>query len=167
MSKALLVIDVQNDFCEGGALACQGGAQVAASITSYLKASKGDYQHVIASRDWHTPNSENGGHFPAQALACPELGVHAVVERRRYAPGPDIVPARTRGSRQFQRDDLAFVGLEPEIPEGAAYQFEGSAADLSGIEALAAVLPRLVGHARVGGGLYVLIAGLGTEPYRM
>lgn len=66
MSKALLVIDVQNDFCEGGALACQGGAQVAASITSYLKASKGDYQHVIASRDWHTPNSENGGHFPAQ-----------------------------------------------------------------------------------------------------
>lgn len=64
MSKALFVIDVQNDFCEGGALACQGGAQVASSITSFLKASKGDYQHVIASRDWHTPNSENGGHFP-------------------------------------------------------------------------------------------------------
>jgi nicotinamidase/pyrazinamidase len=66
MPRALFVIDVQNDFCEGGALACQGGAQVATSITSYLKAAKSDYQFVIASRDWHTPNSENGGHFPAQ-----------------------------------------------------------------------------------------------------
>jgi nicotinamidase/pyrazinamidase len=66
MSRALFVIDVQNDFCEGGALACQGGAQVAASITAYLKSSKSDYDFVIASRDWHTPNSLNGGHFPTQ-----------------------------------------------------------------------------------------------------
>jgi nicotinamidase/pyrazinamidase len=65
MSKALFVIDVQNDFCEGGALACQGGAQVASSITSYLKSNKPQYDIVIASRDWHTPNSANGGHFPA------------------------------------------------------------------------------------------------------
>ena len=66
MSRALFVIDVQNDFCEGGALACQGGAQVAANITAYLKSSKSDYDFVIASRDWHTPNSLNGGHFPTQ-----------------------------------------------------------------------------------------------------
>jgi nicotinamidase/pyrazinamidase len=66
MSKALFVIDVQNDFCEGGSLACQGGAQVAANITTYLKSSKSDYDFVIASRDWHTPNSLNGGHFPTQ-----------------------------------------------------------------------------------------------------
>jgi nicotinamidase/pyrazinamidase len=65
MSKALFVIDVQNDFCEGGALACQGGAQVASSITNYLKGNRSDYETVIASRDWHTPNSVNGGHFPA------------------------------------------------------------------------------------------------------
>jgi nicotinamidase/pyrazinamidase len=65
MSKALFVIDVQNDFCEGGALACQGGAHVASSITSYLKGNKASYVKVIASRDWHTPNSANGGHFPA------------------------------------------------------------------------------------------------------
>jgi nicotinamidase/pyrazinamidase len=64
MSKALFVIDVQNDFCEGGALACQGGAQVASSITNYLRGNKSHYDTVIASRDWHTPNSQNGGHFP-------------------------------------------------------------------------------------------------------
>ena len=37
MPKALLVIDVQNDFCEGGALAVAGGAAVAGKISSFLK----------------------------------------------------------------------------------------------------------------------------------
>ncbi len=64
MANALFIIDVQNDFCEGGALACQGGALVAKKITKYLASSKADYDFVIASRDWHTPNDDNGGHFP-------------------------------------------------------------------------------------------------------
>jgi len=68
MAKAILIIDVQNDFCEGGALACQGGAQVAKKISEYLASNKHEYDFVIASRDWHTPNSENGGHFPAQGI---------------------------------------------------------------------------------------------------
>ena len=63
MASALFVIDVQNDFCEGGALACQGGAAVAQRITEYLRANPSRYQHVIASRDWHTPGSTNSGHF--------------------------------------------------------------------------------------------------------
>ena len=65
MAKALMVIDVQNDFCEGGVLACSGGAQVASRITKLLQENKASYDYVIGSRDWHTPNSENGGHFPA------------------------------------------------------------------------------------------------------
>lgn len=65
MSKALLIIDVQNDFCEGGSLACAGGAAVAANITEYLKQSKDQYDFVIASRDWHDADNLNGGHFAA------------------------------------------------------------------------------------------------------
>ena len=64
MARALLVIDVQVDFCEGGALGCDGGAQAALDITNYMRSTKGDYDFVIASRDWHTPDSANGGHFP-------------------------------------------------------------------------------------------------------
>ena len=64
MATALFVIDVQNDFCEGGALACQGGAATAQRITDYLAANRERYDFVIASRDWHTPNSPNQGHFP-------------------------------------------------------------------------------------------------------
>lgn len=61
MPRALLVIDVQNDFCEGGALAVAGGAAVAGKISKFLEAS--DYDLVVASRDWHNPNSTNSGHF--------------------------------------------------------------------------------------------------------
>ncbi len=64
MANALLVIDVQVDFCEGGALGCEGGSAVARGISEYLKKSKAEYDYVIASRDWHTPNHPNGGHFP-------------------------------------------------------------------------------------------------------
>jgi nicotinamidase/pyrazinamidase len=63
MSKALFIIDVQNDFCEGGTLAVTGGAAVAARITDYLESHKGDYDVVIASRDWHDSGNDNGGHF--------------------------------------------------------------------------------------------------------
>lgn len=66
MTRALLVIDVQNDFCEGGALACQGGASVAAKISSFIRENSSRYELVVASRDWHTPNDSNDGHFPAE-----------------------------------------------------------------------------------------------------
>lgn len=68
MTRALLVIDVQNDFCEGGALACEGGAAVAAKISSFLADHKESYDFVIASRDWHTPNDSNDGHFPPAGI---------------------------------------------------------------------------------------------------
>lgn len=68
MAKALLVIDVQVDFCEGGALACDGGAAVASAISKHIKNHRADYDFVIASRDWHTPNSQNSGHFPKPGI---------------------------------------------------------------------------------------------------
>jgi nicotinamidase/pyrazinamidase len=61
MPKALLVVDVQNDFCEGGSLAVSGGAAVAKKISDYLKSA--DYDLVVASRDWHDSDNNNAGHF--------------------------------------------------------------------------------------------------------
>jgi nicotinamidase/pyrazinamidase len=68
MTRALFVIDVQNDFCEGGALACEGGAAIAGKISEYLRDHKANYDFVIASRDWHTPADANGGHFPSEGI---------------------------------------------------------------------------------------------------
>ena len=58
MTRALAVVDVQNDFCEGGALAVAGGAAVAASISAFIAAA--DYPFVIATRDMH---HDPGSHF--------------------------------------------------------------------------------------------------------
>jgi len=55
---ALVVVDVQRDFCEGGSLAVAGGAAVAAGVTRLAAA--GSYALVAATRDWHV---EPGGHF--------------------------------------------------------------------------------------------------------
>ena len=63
MTKALFIIDVQNDFCEGGALAVKGGAAVASGITELLNGGTSEYDFVIASRDWHDAGNDNGGHF--------------------------------------------------------------------------------------------------------
>jgi len=67
MTRALLVIDVQNDFTEGGALGVDGGAAVAAGITEYLRAHPTRYAAVVASRDWHNGDDDNGGHFAGAA----------------------------------------------------------------------------------------------------
>jgi nicotinamidase/pyrazinamidase len=55
---ALVVVDVQNDFCEGGSLAVQGGSDVAAAIADLLRA--GRYRYAVATQDWHV---DPGSHF--------------------------------------------------------------------------------------------------------
>lgn len=63
MTRALLIIDVQNDFTEGGALGVDGGAAVAAAITAHARSHAAEYALVVASRDWHDATGDNGGHF--------------------------------------------------------------------------------------------------------
>lgn len=65
--RGLLIVDVQNDFTEGGALGVDGGTEVARSISRYLDDHAGDYDVIIASRDWHNPDGDNGGHFALDA----------------------------------------------------------------------------------------------------
>ncbi|CAA9438590.1 MAG: Nicotinamidase [uncultured Pseudonocardia sp.] len=58
MARALVVVDVQNDFCEGGSLAVAGGAAVAAAASALARS--GGYDHVVATRDHHV---DPGAHF--------------------------------------------------------------------------------------------------------
>lgn len=67
MSRALFIIDVQNDFTEGGALGVEGGAAVAAGISRYLAEHADEYTAIFASRDWHDADNDNGGHFAVDA----------------------------------------------------------------------------------------------------
>ena len=68
-NRALVIVDVQNDFCEGGALAVAGGAAVAAAIADHVNEARDRYTAVVATRDWHV---DPAGHFAA-ALALTEV----------------------------------------------------------------------------------------------
>ena len=62
---ALIVVDVQRDFCEEGSLAVRGGASVASGVTAWLASQEARYDLIVASRDWHI---DPGAHFaPAGA----------------------------------------------------------------------------------------------------
>ena len=94
MVKALFIVDVQNDFTEGGSLGVEGGAAVALAITRHLAAHHGDYALIVASRDWHSASDDNGGHFATDA--APDFvstwPVHCVAgtEGAEYDPGLDL-----------------------------------------------------------------------------
>ena len=61
--KALIIVDEQVDFCEGGNLAVCGGAEVVNKTTDYLRKNAGKYDLILATRDWHEPDDSNGGHI--------------------------------------------------------------------------------------------------------
>ena len=110
MSRALIVVDVQNDFCEGGSLAVAGGAEAAASITRLLADDHG-YDYVVATRDHHI---DPGSHFSDEPDFVDSWPPHCVVG----TPGAEFHP--NLGFRDF---DAIFDKGEYE----AAYSgFEGA-----------------------------------------
>lgn len=119
MPRALLIIDVQNDFTEGGALGVDGGAAVAAAITAHARARADDYALVVASRDWHDAANDNGGHFAMDA--APDFVTTWPVHCVAGSPGADYHPAL----------DTALIDLHVRKGQGVpAYSiFEGATDD--------------------------------------
>jgi nicotinamidase/pyrazinamidase len=112
MATALIIVDVQNDFCEGGSLAVDGGGEVAAAISRHA-ASHG-YDHVVATRDFHV---DPGGHFAAEPDFVTSWPVHCVAG----TPGADFHPALDTG----RVEEVFSKGAR-----SAAYSgFEGTSAD--------------------------------------
>ena len=89
--RGLLIVDVQNDFCEGGALGVEGGQAVAAGVSAWLRDHADDYSVILASRDWHNGGDDNQGHFAADGAEPDYVStwpVHCVAG----TPGADYHP---------------------------------------------------------------------------
>lgn len=105
----MIIVDVQNDFCEGGALAVAGGTAVATGISALLADSP--YSVVVATRDWHI---DPGAHFSADPDYVDSWPPHC----RAGTPGADFHPALDTRSVQAVFDKGAY---------SAAYSgFEGT-----------------------------------------
>ena len=115
MTRALIVTDVQNDFCEGGSLAVAGGGDVAAAISGLLRDRAGDYAHVVATRDWHV---DPGAHFSADPDFVDSWPPHCVVGTpgARFHPALDV--SRVEAVFNKGQHAAAYSGFEGATESG-------------------------------------------------
>ena len=106
MHRALIVVDVQNDFCEGGSLPVAGGSEVAASITDLVAEATAGYAHVVATRDHHI---DPGGHFSAHPDFSASWPVHCVAGTEGVGFHPNFAPTVTSGAVEAVFDKGAYA----------------------------------------------------------
>lgn len=102
MSNALIITDVQNDFCEGGSLAVQGGNQAARNISAFLENHGDEYTVTIATRDWHDPDSDNGGHIAEEPDFIDSWPPHCVAGTNGAEYHPELWPE----SQRYPHDEV-------------------------------------------------------------
>jgi nicotinamidase/pyrazinamidase len=115
--SALIVVDVQNDFCPGGALGVRGGDQIVPVLNRYIEKFSRARLPIIATRDWHPEKTSHfksgGGPWPAHCIrqtqgaefhADLKLGEEAVVVSKGTAPDED-------GYSAFQARDISGTTL--------------------------------------------------------
>ncbi|MFE9726367.1 isochorismatase family protein [Streptomyces sp. NPDC005794] len=106
MHRALIVVDVQNDFCEGGSLAVAGGADVAAAITDLIGEAQPGYRHVVATRDHHV---DPGDHFSAAPDFEHSWPPHCVAGTEGVGFHPNFAPAVASGAIDTVFDKGAYA----------------------------------------------------------
>ncbi|MCI0153118.1 isochorismatase family protein [Dermacoccus nishinomiyaensis] len=113
--RALVVVDVQNDFCEGGSLAVAGGAQVAAAIADYVALA--DYDVVVATQDWHVDPGEHWSETPDYRDSWP---VHCRADSDGAAFHDGFAPVVDRLDAIFRkgRYAAAYSGFEGSFAGG-------------------------------------------------
>jgi nicotinamidase/pyrazinamidase len=121
VARALVIVDFQNDFCPGGALAVTDGDAIAGQLNDL--AGSGDYDLVVATRDWHPPDhgsfAEQGGPWPVHCVAgTPGAELHDALDRTPV----DIVVDKgqdpgTEGYSGFEGTRLAELLRERDIDD--------------------------------------------------
>ena len=118
--RALVVVDVQPDFCEGGALAVEGGNAVAADVRSFVNGELDGYDVLVFTRDWHI---DPGDHF-ASNTDTPDPNFSTT--------WPDHCVAGTEGA-EFHPEIDAIVAVDAIVPDAIVSKGQHTAA-YSGFE---------------------------------
>jgi nicotinamidase/pyrazinamidase len=114
--RALLIVDVQNDFCEGGSLAVSGGVAVARAITEYLAGPDGSrYDHVVATQDFHV---DPGTHFSAQPDYVLSWPPHCIAGTSGAQFRPELDTSRVQAIFRKGQYAAAYSGFEARTDDG-------------------------------------------------
>ncbi|MDK1473790.1 isochorismatase family protein [Streptomyces sp. 549] len=121
MHRALIVVDVQNDFCEGGSLAVTGGADVAAAVTDLVGDAAAGYRHVVATRDHHVSPGDHFSDHPDFVHSWPP---HCVAGTEGAGFHPNFAPAVASGALDAVFDKgahaAAYSGFEGADENGVS-----------------------------------------------
>jgi nicotinamidase/pyrazinamidase len=107
--RTLIIVDVQNDFCEGGSLAVEGGAAVARDVSSLLASPDHGYAHVVATTDYHI---DPGSHFSDHPDYWQSWPVHCVAGSPGAAFHPALDPTRFEAVFRKGAHAAAYSGFE-------------------------------------------------------
>jgi nicotinamidase/pyrazinamidase len=112
--RALIVTDVQNDFCEGGSLAVIGGSAVARAINDLITGDHG-YDHVVACKDYHI---DPGAHFSDHPDFTNSWPPHCVVGTSGSDFHPDLDPSAIEAVFHKGNYTAAYSGFEGADEDG-------------------------------------------------
>jgi nicotinamidase/pyrazinamidase len=112
--RALIIVDVQNDFCEGGSLAVTGGAAVARAISGYL-ANRPGYAHVVATKDFHVDPGSHFSDHPDYAASWPP---HCVADTTGADFHPNLDTTTVEAVFRKGQHAAAYSGFEGADPAG-------------------------------------------------
>ena len=115
MTRTLIIVDVQNDFCEGGSLAVTGGAAVAAGISLVLHKAGDRWDHVVATKDWHI---DPGNHFSEHPDYLDSWPAHCVVGSAGADFHPELDTARIEAVFHKGEHKAAYSGFEGHTENG-------------------------------------------------
>jgi nicotinamidase/pyrazinamidase len=115
MSRALIIVDVQNDFCEGGSLAVPGGAAVAKGISLVLDKSRERWDHVVATKDWHI---DPGAHFSEHPNYLDSWPAHCVVGSDGAEFHPELRTDHVEAVFHKGEHKAAYSGFEGKTTDG-------------------------------------------------
>lgn len=111
---ALIIVDVQKDFCEGGSLAVTGGSAVARGINDLLADNPG-YEHVVATQDFHI---DPGGHFSDHPDFVDTWPPHCVAATDGADFHPDLNTAPIEAVFKKGHHSAAYSGFEGTDDDG-------------------------------------------------
>jgi nicotinamidase/pyrazinamidase len=174
MRRALIVTDVQNDFCEGGSLPVTGGARVAADIGSVLRAWAAKepdapaYDHVVATKDHHI---NPGAHWSREPDFVDSWPIHCRVGTDGEAFHPNLDPQPFEAIFLKGEQSAAYSGFEGRTVGGVALtdwlrEHEVTSVDICGLATDYCVRATALDAARAGFDTRLLVdlcAGVAPE----
>lgn len=111
-TRALIVVDVQPTFCEGGALAVDGGDAVAGRIAAFAAARRGDYDVVVTTQDWHIDPGEHFSDTPDFVDTWPPHGVAGTDEAELHPALADLAPDVSVKKGRYEAAYSGFEGVD-------------------------------------------------------